>query len=256
MPATAASPGLLEGFVPGASEARPSEPQACTPVSQCSSARPAPAQRHLMSRVLRETAPAWMTAHGALGRVGTWTPDTWHLPANHPPQPEPSGRVLPGGGEGGPGGGERCLETPTCSRHRASVLCRQRLCDGQERDGSWAGRMGNRSVCLAEIQSKRQERKRRSTANPAYSGLLETEVRPPFSREGGSGWPPSHALPVNHPASPQSPGSIERRRQGMGVSAELSRAPWVRVAGHSGFPRLPPHRQCFKDPRVQSRGRL
>jgi len=27
-----------------------------------------------------------------------------------------------------------------------------------------------------EIQSKRQERKRRSTANPAYSGLLETEV--------------------------------------------------------------------------------
>uniref|UniRef100_A0A8C2NCY5 PHD finger protein 21B n=1 Tax=Capra hircus TaxID=9925 RepID=A0A8C2NCY5_CAPHI len=29
---------------------------------------------------------------------------------------------------------------------------------------------------LEEIQSKRQERKRRSTANPAYSGLLETEV--------------------------------------------------------------------------------
>uniref|UniRef100_A0A4X2M206 PHD finger protein 21B n=1 Tax=Vombatus ursinus TaxID=29139 RepID=A0A4X2M206_VOMUR len=28
---------------------------------------------------------------------------------------------------------------------------------------------------LPEIQSKRQERKRRSTANPAYSGLLETE---------------------------------------------------------------------------------
>uniref|UniRef100_A0A8C0K9X0 PHD finger protein 21B n=1 Tax=Canis lupus dingo TaxID=286419 RepID=A0A8C0K9X0_CANLU len=28
---------------------------------------------------------------------------------------------------------------------------------------------------LEEIQSKRQERKRRSTANPAYSGLLETE---------------------------------------------------------------------------------
>lgn len=27
-----------------------------------------------------------------------------------------------------------------------------------------------------EIQSKRQERKRRSTANPAYSGFLETEV--------------------------------------------------------------------------------
>uniref|UniRef100_G1KRG8 PHD finger protein 21B n=1 Tax=Anolis carolinensis TaxID=28377 RepID=G1KRG8_ANOCA len=30
---------------------------------------------------------------------------------------------------------------------------------------------------LEEIQSKRQERKRRSTANPAYSGLLETEKR-------------------------------------------------------------------------------
>ncbi|KAB1270336.1 PHD finger protein 21B [Camelus dromedarius] len=29
--------------------------------------------------------------------------------------------------------------------------------------------------CLKKIQSKRQERKRRSTANPAYSGLLETE---------------------------------------------------------------------------------
>uniref|UniRef100_A0A8C3QG50 PHD finger protein 21B n=1 Tax=Cyanoderma ruficeps TaxID=181631 RepID=A0A8C3QG50_9PASS len=29
---------------------------------------------------------------------------------------------------------------------------------------------------VTEIQSKRQERKRRSTANPAYSGLLETEV--------------------------------------------------------------------------------
>ncbi|XP_060044744.1 PHD finger protein 21B isoform X2 [Erinaceus europaeus] len=30
---------------------------------------------------------------------------------------------------------------------------------------------------LEEIQSKRQERKRRSTANPAYSGLLETEKK-------------------------------------------------------------------------------
>lgn len=29
---------------------------------------------------------------------------------------------------------------------------------------------------LSEIQSKRQERKRRSTANPAYSGLFEPEV--------------------------------------------------------------------------------
>jgi len=28
-----------------------------------------------------------------------------------------------------------------------------------------------------EIQTKRQERKRRSTANPAYSGLFEPEVR-------------------------------------------------------------------------------
>ncbi|CAF91487.1 unnamed protein product, partial [Tetraodon nigroviridis] len=31
---------------------------------------------------------------------------------------------------------------------------------------------------LEEIQTKRQERKRRSTANPAYSGLLEPEVSP------------------------------------------------------------------------------
>uniref|UniRef100_A0A7M4FSB6 PHD finger protein 21B n=1 Tax=Crocodylus porosus TaxID=8502 RepID=A0A7M4FSB6_CROPO len=31
------------------------------------------------------------------------------------------------------------------------------------------------SFMVTEIQSKRQERKRRSTANPAYSGLLETE---------------------------------------------------------------------------------
>lgn len=30
-----------------------------------------------------------------------------------------------------------------------------------------------------EIQMKRQERKRRSTANPAYSGLFEPEVREP-----------------------------------------------------------------------------
>lgn len=45
----------------------------------------------------------------------------------------------------------------------------------------------NRCVCaFPEIQSKRQERKRRSTANPAYSGLLETEVRP---------CPPSHVPP-------------------------------------------------------------
>ncbi len=29
---------------------------------------------------------------------------------------------------------------------------------------------------VSEIQSKRQERKRRSTANPAYSGLFEPEV--------------------------------------------------------------------------------
>lgn len=43
---------------------------------------------------------------------------------------------------------------------------------------------GDRGVCLAEIQSKRQERKRRSTANPAYSGLLETEVRPPLQGGG------------------------------------------------------------------------
>lgn len=35
----------------------------------------------------------------------------------------------------------------------------------------------NCCVCaFPEIQSRRQERKRRSTANPAYSGLLETEV--------------------------------------------------------------------------------
>lgn len=34
------------------------------------------------------------------------------------------------------------------------------------------------TVCLlAEIQTKRQERKRRSTANPAYSGMFEPEVR-------------------------------------------------------------------------------
>lgn len=53
---------------------------------------------------------------------------------------------------------------------------------------------GDRGVCLAEIQSKRQERKRRSTANPAYSGLLETEVRPPL-QGGGSAWPLSPAPP-------------------------------------------------------------
>ncbi|NXW68053.1 PF21B protein, partial [Hirundo rustica] len=52
---------------------------------------------------------------------------------------------------------------------------------------------------LEEIQSKRQERKRRSTANPAYSGLLETERKrlasnylnnPLFlsTREGNSQW--------------------------------------------------------------------
>ncbi|NXR41317.1 PF21B protein, partial [Zosterops hypoxanthus] len=52
---------------------------------------------------------------------------------------------------------------------------------------------------LEEIQSKRQERKRRSTANPAYSGLLETERKrlasnylnnPLFlsTREGSSQW--------------------------------------------------------------------
>lgn len=32
-------------------------------------------------------------------------------------------------------------------------------------------------LCVgSEIQTKRQERKRRSTANPAYSGLFEPEV--------------------------------------------------------------------------------
>lgn len=34
-----------------------------------------------------------------------------------------------------------------------------------------------RSLFASEIQTKRQERKRRSTANPAYSGLFEPEVR-------------------------------------------------------------------------------
>lgn len=33
------------------------------------------------------------------------------------------------------------------------------------------------ALLWAEIQTKRQERKRRSTANPAYSGLFEPEVR-------------------------------------------------------------------------------
>lgn len=32
-----------------------------------------------------------------------------------------------------------------------------------------------------EIQTKRQERKRRSTANPAYSGLFEPEVSKSFT---------------------------------------------------------------------------
>lgn len=37
--------------------------------------------------------------------------------------------------------------------------------------------LGFKVVCfVSEIQSKRQERKRRSTANPAYSGLFEPEV--------------------------------------------------------------------------------
>ncbi|XP_055231345.1 PHD finger protein 21B isoform X2 [Gorilla gorilla gorilla] len=63
---------------------------------------------------------------------------------------------------------------------------------------------------LEEIQSKRQERKRRSTANPAYSGLLETENqligrcgrgdvslfliearRWAWLRVRGNGWPPT-----------------------------------------------------------------
>lgn len=38
-----------------------------------------------------------------------------------------------------------------------------------------------RCLCFrAEIQTKRQERKRRSTANPTYSGLFEPEVRTPL----------------------------------------------------------------------------
>lgn len=52
------------------------------------------------------------------------------------------------------------------------------------------GRVGNGHVCPAEIQSKRQERKRRSTANPAYSGLLETEVRPLGTWDSLLGWEP------------------------------------------------------------------
>uniref|UniRef100_G1TP86 PHD finger protein 21B n=1 Tax=Oryctolagus cuniculus TaxID=9986 RepID=G1TP86_RABIT len=48
------------------------------------------------------------------------------------------------------------------------------------------------AVCaFAEIQSKRQERKRRSTANPAYSGLLETEV----GAHGGRRLGPPSPLP-------------------------------------------------------------
>jgi len=36
----------------------------------------------------------------------------------------------------------------------------------------------NVTLCFAEIQSKRQERKRRTTANPVYSGaVFEPEVR-------------------------------------------------------------------------------
>lgn len=60
---------------------------------------------------------------------------------------------------------------------------RGRWCPGQE--GS-----SDRCVCaFPEIQSKRQERKRRSTANPAYSGLLETEVRPRHRwGPGAGGW--------------------------------------------------------------------
>ncbi|XP_049627472.1 PHD finger protein 21B [Suncus etruscus] len=41
---------------------------------------------------------------------------------------------------------------------------------------------------LEEIQNKRQERKRRSTANPAYSGLPETEVGPRSKRSRGCGY--------------------------------------------------------------------
>lgn len=51
--------------------------------------------------------------------------------------------------------------------------------------------MGDCCICaLPEIQSKRQERKRRSTAKPAYSGLLETEVRPAVVHRD-QGWAPS-----------------------------------------------------------------
>lgn len=74
-----------------------------------------------------------------------------------------------------------------------------RVCQGSIHGSLEQEASSNRGICaFSEIQSKRQERKRRSTANPAYSGLLETEVRvlpslPPGG--GGEGEVPGAGLP-------------------------------------------------------------
>ena len=64
---------------------------------------------------------------------------------------------------------------------------------------------GDPCVCLgSEIQAKRQERKRRSTANPAYSGLLEPEVSPlPVARP---------RLPLTTADAPSCPVCLQRKR--------------------------------------------
>lgn len=86
--------------------------------------------------------------------------------------------------------------------------------EGPRQAGRWcAGQEGPSDRCVRafpEIQSKRQERKRRSTANPAYSGLLETEVRPRC-----------HPGPRPGPRPPcRGGGEVRpRRRRGPGLAA-------------------------------------
>lgn len=184
---------------------------------------------------------------------GPWIPGTCQLFL----QPEVSRSVLPQS--------EWCLEAPTrlgplrgmdvvqteAAGQEATVVpgLVEEVCRVPRREGS-----GDCCVCaFAEIQSKRQERKRRSTANPAYSGLLETEVSPAAlpgeGRLPGAGrphltsWDGSSGVTITS-HSPRAEFRINRDTvQDIQMSVVLlTRAAWAcgSAAGHSDLLTLRP----------------
>lgn len=127
-----------------------------------------------------------MAHRGPRAEGGYLDPGPCHLPANLPCSLSPAEGAMPGD-----------PDSPRAPRgiHAGHPCSADGLWDGRGGGGlglrgKHTGRPGSVAtrrvpgMHLAEIQSKRQERKRRSTANPTYSGLLETEVRPPRCGRG------------------------------------------------------------------------